>query len=130
MKKETFIINVHSFIDVITNSSTELFMLDTDKSLEMVTELVKDKEKEFPPDYGFYVSINYAEDYHINEIFGYLDENEAKDYLIAKGYTVIPPTENINKKYICITADRGGMHPKLNDFIRDTFNVVYYGNEF
>jgi len=34
-------INFHSFVDVITNSSTELFVLDTDKSVEMVKELLQ-----------------------------------------------------------------------------------------
>ena len=36
------IINIHSFIDLITNSSTELFVLDTDKSLEVVKDILQE----------------------------------------------------------------------------------------
>lgn len=38
---DKIIINIHSFIDVITNSSTELFVLDTEKSLEVVREILE-----------------------------------------------------------------------------------------
>ena len=41
--KTIFTIDTHSFVDVITNSSTELFVCDTDKSLEMVNETLKAK---------------------------------------------------------------------------------------
>ena len=37
-----FKINFHSFVDVITNSSTELFVIDTDKSLELIKEFLQD----------------------------------------------------------------------------------------
>lgn len=35
-----FVVNVHSLVDLITNSSTELFVLDTEKSLEVVKEIL------------------------------------------------------------------------------------------
>lgn len=35
------LINHHSFVDVITNSSTELFVCDTDKTIEMVEEIIQ-----------------------------------------------------------------------------------------
>lgn len=38
--KDIFLIKPHSFIDVITNSSTELFVCSWDKTLEMVEELI------------------------------------------------------------------------------------------
>jgi len=34
-------INIHSFVDLITNSSTELFVLDTNKSLEVVKDILQ-----------------------------------------------------------------------------------------
>ena len=34
-------INIHSFVDLITNSSTELFVLDTDKSLDVVKDILQ-----------------------------------------------------------------------------------------
>lgn len=39
--KQSLIINTHSFIDVITNSSSELFICDTDKSIEFVKEILQ-----------------------------------------------------------------------------------------
>lgn len=41
--KQLFIINTHSVIDVITNSSSELFVCKTDKTLETVKEMLKTK---------------------------------------------------------------------------------------
>ena len=40
--KTIIIINVHSFVDLITNSSTELFVLDVDKSLEVVKDILQE----------------------------------------------------------------------------------------
>lgn len=36
------LMNIHSMVDVITNSSTELFVLDTDKTLETVKEILQE----------------------------------------------------------------------------------------
>lgn len=36
----TYIINIHSIVDVITNSSTELFILDEEKSLELIKDIL------------------------------------------------------------------------------------------
>ena len=38
---DKIIINIHSFVDLITNSSTELFVLDTDKTLAVVKEILQ-----------------------------------------------------------------------------------------
>jgi hypothetical protein len=103
MKKEIFIIDIHSFVDVITNSSTELFMLETDKSLELVREIVKEKEKEFPPDYGHYVTVDYCDDYFLNEAFGWFNDEDIENtikYLEGKGYTIIPPQKKIRNQNI------------------------------
>jgi hypothetical protein len=40
-KKQLFIIQPHSFIDVITNSSSELFIVKTDKTLETVRGILQ-----------------------------------------------------------------------------------------
>ena len=40
MKK--FLINSHSFVDVITNSSTELFVINSEKSVELIKEICED----------------------------------------------------------------------------------------
>lgn len=39
---DKIIINIHSLVDLITNSSTELFVLDTDKSLKVIKEILQD----------------------------------------------------------------------------------------
>lgn len=41
-KKHVFIIKPHSIIDVITNSSTELFIISTDKTVEFVKEILQE----------------------------------------------------------------------------------------
>lgn len=45
MKKQFLIINLHSFIDVMTNSSSELFVLDKAQSIETVKELLAEMLK-------------------------------------------------------------------------------------
>ena len=40
MKKQILIVNTHSFVDIITNSSSELFVCDTKKSIEAVKEIL------------------------------------------------------------------------------------------
>ena len=39
--KQIFLVNFHSFVDVITNSSTELFISNTEKSIETVKEILR-----------------------------------------------------------------------------------------
>lgn len=40
--KKALLINFHSFVDVITNSSTELFVGESSKSLEFIKEMILD----------------------------------------------------------------------------------------
>jgi hypothetical protein len=39
--KQLTVLNLHSFVDLITNSSSELFVCDTEKSIKMVKEVVE-----------------------------------------------------------------------------------------
>ena len=41
--KTIFVVRPHSFVDVITNSSSELFVLRTDKAMDVVIEFIKQK---------------------------------------------------------------------------------------
>lgn len=41
VEMDRIVISIHSMVDLITNSSTELFVLDTDKSLEIVKEILQ-----------------------------------------------------------------------------------------
>jgi hypothetical protein len=42
MKKQILTINAQSFVDVITNSSSELFICNTDKSIDLVNEILQE----------------------------------------------------------------------------------------
>lgn len=126
---EKFIIPIHSFVDVITNSSTELFICDTDKALQVVTEIVDEMQSTYPNEYGHRLFVDYADDYQLQDVFGYFDEEEAVKFLKAKGYTVIAPTEKDVPKYICISGERGGLHPRVKEFIEKTFKVIHYSSE-
>ena len=127
---EKFYLKVHSVIDVITNSSTEIFMLETKKTIDIIQEIITEVEREYPPEtYGVcngsagHATVEITEDWEISEAFGYINEDEAIKYLKAKGYE-FKKIENKNN-YLCIKAERGYMNSGLRDFINKTFNVVY-----
>ena len=42
IKRQAIAINMHSFVDVITNSSTELFVCNTDKSIEQIEGILRE----------------------------------------------------------------------------------------
>jgi hypothetical protein len=42
MKKKILVLNIHSFVDIITNSSTELFVGDSKKSIEAIEEIIQE----------------------------------------------------------------------------------------
>lgn len=64
------IINVHSFIDVITNSSTTTFCYVKDKTVEQVKEIVDSIVEEFDCD---------AVDFYVEEADWYWDEEKDKE---------------------------------------------------
>jgi len=47
MKKTSLVVNVHSVVDVITNSSSELFVVYGNKSVEQIEEILKALVKEY-----------------------------------------------------------------------------------
>jgi hypothetical protein len=131
MKKDTIIISVHSFIDVITNSSTELFVCDTDKSVEVVKSMVDEMQERYPNEYGHRLSTCAMDpnDWRIGDLCNfYGEESEAVKYLEMKGYKVTKPIEGevVKPKYIEISAERGGLDPRVKSFIESTFNVIHY----
>jgi hypothetical protein len=130
---ETFIINIHSFVDVITNSSTELFVCDTDKALETVKSMVSEMESKYPSEYGHSVHVDSmsTEDWRLQEIFDCYGSDEANmvKYLEAKGYNISKPEGEPTSKYIEISIERGCINDGLKDFIQSTFNVIYYDTD-
>ena len=131
-KKQRILIDIHSFVDVITNSSTELFVCDTEKSLELVRQLVDEIQDKYPNEYGHRLCIDYSDSYDLGWALGYMDEDEeekAVKELIDKGYKIEALTGEIKKKYISISAERGGLDCRVQKFIEDTFNVIFYTTE-
>lgn len=129
---ERLIIRIHSFVDVITNSSTELFVCNTDKSVDMVKSLIDEMQAKFPNEYGHMLHVDISNKYELQEAFGYMDENDeekAISFLKHKGYEITDPDPSKSKTYISISAERGGMDERVADFIRDTFNVIHYTSE-
>jgi len=131
MKKDTIIISVHSFVDVITNSSTELFVCDTDKSIDVVRAMVDEMQDKYPNEYGHRLSTCSMDpnDWRIGELCNfYGEEDEAVKYLEMKGYKIIKPAEgeDVKSRYIEISAERGGLDDRVKSFINDNFNVIHY----
>ena len=120
--KSIFIIKTHSYLDIITNSSTELFVLYTDKSLEMVREIIVEKEKEFPCEYGEHFYINYDNPYYYGEC-PVDDVEEAVKYLRLIGYKIEAPEVEKEPRAIIISCERGCMNRNMVEFIEETFNT-------
>ena len=118
----------HSIIDLITNSSTELFITDDQRELETIREMIKSIETDHPNKYGHTLYVDYADDWRLGDIYGCYDAENVIKYLTTLGYEIIPPKPD-HKKYIEITAERGGMSPIVEKFINDNFNIIYYSSE-
>lgn len=103
MKKYFAIDNIHSFVDVITNSSTEMFVCETDKSLDAVEMILRDIIKKYNiitslEDRG---PITFEETF--NKPFIYTEEQYAEvDQKWAWGYE---KESNIGKVMIMGTGD-------------------------
>jgi hypothetical protein len=112
--KKILLIDTHSFIDVITNSSTELFVCDTDKTIDEIKKMLQ------------YMNIEWAEirwPYERELIISKYKEH-IYEHISKRGYTVsrIPLSvltdderkklKNWNKDYIEI---RYWYEKKIND---------------
>jgi len=120
--KETFTIKPHSVIDLITNSSTEMFTAIRDKSLEFVKSFVEELEGKYPPEYnGHRVSV--YEDLENSEDYFYESEEETADLLRRNGYTVEKIKDWKPRKVIKISCERGYMNRTLVELIEKEFSV-------
>ena len=121
---EKIIFAVHSVVDVITNSSTEIFIIDAEQEVAIVEAIIKEKEKEFPTEYNYRVSVSQTDEWEIKDMFGYIDEDEAVKYLKAIGYKVEKSENPQPIRYITISCERGCMNSGLKSFIRNTFAII------
>lgn len=132
--KQKLAINVHSFVDVITNSSTELFVCDTKKSIEeiekILKQLVKDYNKEVEKDYhGEYAhKVTYKNAFDKPFIYTkeQFEKDEKENGVLSEwggwGYEI---KENIGKIIIEGTEDNSIPH-ELFDRIENLFNARSY----
>lgn len=72
--KQILIINPHSLIDVITNSSTELFLADTDKTVEFIKDFLADLADmmDYPSMCGF-ENIYEVNEYNVDSVLSTLE---------------------------------------------------------
>ncbi len=119
--KDIFIINIHSFIDVITNSSTELFVCDTEKTIMEVTNLIRLKEKEWPSEYDYKVNISQEDATEYDDEFNSYQIPEIIEYLEKAGYKIEAPA--VPKQCITVSVERGTMDDRLSNWIQKTFNT-------
>ena len=104
------IINVHSMVDVITNSSTELFVLDTEKSLDWIKDILQEA-------INLHNKINNTK-YKFEDIFREPYIGSAVEAL--KGYEAYYQPRN--KKGVIIEGAGDNSIPFwMMDFIEDTF---------
>jgi hypothetical protein len=82
--KQSILVNLHSFVDVITNSSGELFVCDTEKSLETVKSLLHEM-------LDLYNKCNEGKAQPFDEVFGRIsviskdDKEAAKELMLTIG---------------------------------------------
>lgn len=114
-------ISIHSFLDIITNSSTELFVIDKEKGLEFVRETIDEILKTYPSEYGCTPSV-YLEnaDYYTDT---YIDEDEAVKYLRARGYLVEAPTTPKDPESIVVSWERGCMSREFIKKVSEVFET-------
>jgi len=108
-------IPIHSIIDIITNSSSEIFTISSDKTKEFVIDIVnsfcKDKNLNFRlTEHCF----NEVEDWELKDSISFLEE---------QGYTVTKTSEP-TKFSFSIDRDQIYLHLQpLKDFLIKTLNA-------
>ncbi len=118
--KEHLIIRTHSFIDLITNSSTEMFVINGSYELDFVKKVIEEKF----PKLMKYLDIYFDEDEYVKEFNAYSKEY-ALECLRKTGYTIIEPSTNYVPMAIHICSEQGMMTNKFIKFIKETFNGDY-----
>lgn len=119
-------IQPHSLVDLITNSSTEIFVIQTDKSVEVVREIIDDLQLKYPNEYGHHLTTDIASEEDIKSIYGYEYANieTLTSMMQDLGYTV---TKNPDSPiFLRLSAERGGLDFHVKQFIEKNFNVVDY----
>lgn len=121
--KNKFVIPIHSIVDVITNSSTELFIIDKEKGVDFVQEIVNQAYAKYPSKYCSCPQARIDNPEYYDGSFGCWDIEESIKKLEQRGYKVIAPEVVIDPEVIVISWERGYMQRGFIDIISNAFNV-------
>jgi len=118
--KNKVIIPIHSFIDVITNSSSELFVIGAEKGLEEVQKIVEHALIDFPAEeywaQGHKPSVYLGDpSWYMDINFNLYEDAAIIKWLEMKGYKVEAPEKIKEPEAIIIEWERGYVS---NDFIK------------
>jgi len=122
MKKTFFVVSIHSFVDVITNSSTELFVASGEKSADMVRGILEEKWPYYKALYNDTGSEALSDCLTVT----LADEETVKDYHEnwADDY---PSLKHLKVGDVLITGtDDNSIPYKFFDVIEDSFNCKRY----
>lgn len=109
------IIPVHSIVDITTNSSSEIFTMETDKSKEFLSEAVNSFCKEN--------GINFkTSSYSFDDIEDDWEVKNAIDFLNEKGFLVTRKEPGKKGYTLSIDRDWQGLD-SLKNFLITTFNA-------
>ena len=96
--KDKIIIPIHSILDLITNSSTELFIIDEDKGVEIVRQVVNELYNKYGNElynkYGEYEGYGGPEvclenpTYYVDTDFSYIEDEDMVKWLDEKTRTI------------------------------------------
>lgn len=126
--KDKVVIQIHSMLDVITNSSSELFIVESEKGLEEVQKIVEHALIDFPADYTWAVGHKpsvYLGDpsWYMDTNFNLYDDGELVKWLEMKGYKVEAPEKVKQPEAIIIEWERGFVSQGFIDYIAELFNT-------
>jgi len=126
--KNKITIPIHSVIDVITNSSFELFIVEAEKGLEAVKKIVDHAMIDFPSEYTWAEGSKpnvYIGDpsYYMDNNFNHYNDEDLIKWLEMKGYKIEAPEKTKEPEAIIIEWERGYLSEGFIRFISETFNT-------
>jgi len=127
--KSRIVIPIHSILDVITNSSTELFIIDGAKGVETVKEAVLVALIKHPAVYDGYGGPNvYVGDPTYYDYGGFYSLKQFGDddiikYMEMRGYKITKPEEVTEPEAIIVEWERGTMSQGFIDEISTLFET-------
>ncbi len=117
------IVKLHSLVDVITNSSTELFIIDKNKGLDFVRQIVEETYNKYPSEYAHHKPSVVLENPEWYEGSINIETKEAIEFLENRGYKIKAPEVEQEPEAIIISWDRGYMSPSFVKEISTIFNT-------